>query len=62
VFPKCFEYVVSVCVRRLRVSKHSWGRTLAVLFHGDNVRSLVFKYVVMLLVLCLVVVASLVML
>jgi hypothetical protein len=33
-----------------------------ILFRGDNVQSLAFKYVVMLLILCLVVVASLVML
>jgi hypothetical protein len=31
-----------------------------VMFQGGNVRSLVFKYIVMLVVLCLVVVVSLV--
>jgi hypothetical protein len=33
-----------------------------ILFQGDNVQSLAFKYVVMLLILCLVIIASLVML
>jgi hypothetical protein len=53
---------VRVCVWCLRVSERSWGETLLVLFQGGNVRSLAFKYIVMLLVLCLVVVVSLVML
>jgi hypothetical protein len=60
VFPKCFECVVSVCVRHLRVSEHSLSETLAILFQGSNVRSLVFKNVIMLLVLCLVIVVSLI--
>jgi hypothetical protein len=47
-------------VRRLGVLKRSLGGTLTVLFQGGNVRSLAFKYVVMMLILCLVVVASLV--
>jgi hypothetical protein len=66
VFLECFQSVwvcfVSMCVRRLRVSKCSWGETLEILFQGGNVRSLAFNYVVMLLFLCLVMVASLVML
>jgi hypothetical protein len=36
-------------VRHLGISKYSSGRTLVVLFQEGNVRSLAFKYVVMLL-------------
>ena len=46
-------------MRCLRVLERSGSETLAVLFQRGNVRSLVFKYVVMLFDFCLVVVVSL---